>query len=161
MSNISPESDFIAHFINSHWPSLAGLYGKWRTLLAYLFSGGSAALVSLSILYFLTDILGWWYLASTVVAFCVAFMVSFLLQKYWTFRDTSKDDGHRQKMLYLFVALANLVLNTGLMYFFVDIVHIWGEHMIAQILTSAILAIESFFVYRAFIFRKVESVKMD
>jgi putative flippase GtrA len=148
------EPDFLGRRIEMFSPYLGRYYSKWRTAIAYLFSGGTAALVNLVTLYVLTDLIGWWYLISATFSFLVAFWVSYLLQKYWTFRDKTEDTGHRQKSLYFLVALINLAINTVLMYFFVDIVHIWGEHMVAQILTSALIAIESFFVYKIFIFKK-------
>jgi putative flippase GtrA len=154
MQTSSPESDFVGRYIARFSPVLGGYYEKWRTVLAYLFSGGTAAFVSLCTLYVLTDLVGWWYLLSAMVSFLGAFWVSYLLQKYWTFRDNVKDENHKQKTLYFIVALINLSFNTALMYFFVDIVHIWGEHMVAQILTSSIIAVESFFVYRRFIFKR-------
>jgi putative flippase GtrA len=55
----------------------------------YVVSGGSAAIVDIVALYVFTDLFGIWYILSAILAFISAFFVSFLLQKYWTFKDNS------------------------------------------------------------------------
>ena len=116
----------------------------------FFISGGSAAALHFSLLYFLTNVLGVWYLASTTIGFIAAFAVSFMLQKFWTFKDRATDRLYVQLTLYFIVALGNLGLNTVGMYFLVSSVGIW--YLSAQVLTTAVLAIESFFVYRYLIF---------
>ncbi|KKU77378.1 MAG: GtrA family protein [Parcubacteria group bacterium GW2011_GWA2_47_64] len=115
-------------------------------------SGGTAAAVDLGLLYFFTDRFGLHYLLSAALAFIVAFSVSFTLQKFWTFQDASTDRVHIQASLSFFIALINLGLNTALMYVFVDKLEIW--YMASQIIIGAVLAFESFFVFRFIVFRK-------
>jgi len=129
---------------------------KRRTLAAklvrYLFSGGTAAVTDLVLLYVFTDICHIWYLVSSVLAFLVAFGVSFVLQKFFTFQDHGTEGMHRQAMIYFAVTSTNLVLNTGLIYLFVQ--YTGMNYIIAQIVTSILIAIESYLVYQAFIFKK-------
>ena len=112
---------------------------------------GTAAAVDLWLLYVLTEWLRLHYLLSAVLAFIVAFFVSFILQKFWTFGDHSTDKLHSQAALYFVVAALNLLLNTLLLYFFVDVMGFW--YIFAQILASGLIACESFFISRSFIFR--------
>lgn len=123
-----------------------------RRVLKYLISGGTAAAVNLLLLYFFTSILGIWYVISAVLAFSLAFIVSFVFQKFWTFEDHSTDGVHVQAASYLLVALVNLCLNTLLIYFFVEFFGI--HYLVAQIIASISIACESFFVYRRFIFKR-------
>lgn len=123
---------------------------KYKQIIKYLIAGGAATLVDLSLLYFLTDILGIWYLISAVLAFGGAFFVSFFLQKFWTFRDSDKEIIYRQMRLYLAVALANFIINTALMYILVDGFKIW--YMLAQFMVSSLIAFESYLVYKFFVF---------
>lgn len=120
-------------------------------ILRYLVAGGIAAAVDLSILYFLTTILGIWYLFSAIIAFLFAFGVSFYLQKFWTFADRSVDRLSSQMIFYFIITSINLSLNTLLMFAFVDGLH-W-PYLFAQIIVSALIAGESFFVYQKFIFK--------
>lgn len=129
---------------------LTTLINKNAKVLKYLISGGSAAVVNLSVLYISTDILHVWYLASSVLANIIAFFVSFFLQKFWTFNNASVELVKKQLALYLLVAVINLGINTLLMFVFVEYAQL--HYLLAQIVTSGLIAIESFFVYQHFIF---------
>lgn len=120
-------------------------------ILRFLISGGISLGTDLVLLYIFTDIFGIWYLVSAVAAFILAFFVSFTLHKFWTFGDHSRDGIHMQMGTYFLVAAANLGLNTMLVFAFVE----WAgvHYLLAQIVASALIAIESFFIYQRFIFR--------
>ena len=128
------------------------LVARFDTVVRYLIAGGIAAGTDLGFLYVFTDVLGIWYLLSAVLAFLIAFVVSFVLQKFWTFGDKNTDVWKSQAALYFIVTSTNLGLNTLLMYLFVDQFGI--HYLLSQIIISAGIACESFFVYQIFIFRK-------
>ena len=122
-------------------------------LLRYLFAGGTATFVNLGTLYVFVDIFGWHYLTGAVWAFIAAFCVSFLLQKLWTFKNF-ESAAHRvslQAVLYLSVAFFNLIINTALMYTFVDIFGLW--YLFGQFLTSGLIACSSYLAYKLVIFK--------
>ncbi|MDB5239096.1 MAG: putative glycosyltransferase [Candidatus Parcubacteria bacterium] len=124
------------------------LVGK---LVRYLFSGGVAAVTDLVLLYVFTDVAHIWYVASSVLAFLVAFGVSFFLQKFFTFQDNGTQGMRGQAAIYLAVTGTNLAINTGLIYLLVQYT---GLHYLpAQILTSIIVAVESYVLYGMFIFK--------
>lgn len=125
---------------------------KYKQIIKYLIAGGTAALVDLSLLYFLTDIFGIWYLISASLAFAAAFFVSFFLQKFWTFRDGDKEVMYKQMGVYLTVALVNLALNALFMYVLVDGFKVW--YILAQIMASGLIACESYWIYKILIFNK-------
>ena len=124
-------------------------------LARYIMSGGTGAAVDLGLLYLFTDILMVWYLMSSILAFLISYAVSFMMQKYWTFGDMSRDRIEMQVVAYLSVALINLCLNTLLMYAFVDLMHL--HYMVSQFMTSILIAIESFLIYRL-IFRDTNKI---
>ncbi len=125
---------------------------KMNKIFRYLIAGGTALVTNLFFLYALTEWLGLYYLVSVVVAFLLAVAVSFLMQKYLTFRDRSVANLHRQMMIYLTAAVINTGINTLLVYLFVE----YGgwHYLVGQIVASAIIAIESFFVYQKLIFHQ-------
>lgn len=137
-------------FFRVRFPNLYETVWKRRRIAKYLVSGGTATAVNLAAIYFFTDILRVWYLFSSVLSFIIGFAVSYTLQKFWTFSDPTKDENHRQKALYFIVALINLGVNTLLMHFFVETLHLW--YLLAQTISAGTIAIASFFVYRNFIF---------
>ncbi len=126
------------------------LIQKYKVYIKYLISGGTAASVDLILLFLFTHFLGFHYLISAILAFMIAFFVSFYLQKFWTFRDNRKEIIYGQMAVYLTVALVNLGLNTGLMYLFVEYLRVW--YLLAQVMAGAMIAVESFLIYRFFIF---------
>ncbi len=133
-------------------PKYAPTLRKRARLVRYLISGGTAAVLDLGLLYFFTDILLIHYLTSAILAFVLTFFVSFMLQKFWTFQDDSTERVHTQAFFYFLMAFINLGLNTVLMYLFVDVGKFW--YLGSQFLASGLLAFESFFVSRLFIFKK-------
>jgi len=122
-----------------------------KKLLRYLIAGSIGAATQVGFLYLFTDVIGFWYLTSAILAFFISITVSFILQKWWTFRHRDTSAVPAQASLYVVNALINLGLNTFFLYILVD--HIRLNHLIAQIITSAIVAVLSFFVYNHLIFR--------
>jgi putative flippase GtrA len=112
----------------------------------FVVSGGSAAVVNLGSAYVLTDLLGWWYLASSVVSFVLSLAVSFSLQKFWTFNNHKVDHWHKQFTVYLILAVANLGVNTWLVFIEVEWFKLW--YLSAQFITGALIGVYTFFLYR-------------
>src|SRR3989344_1991125 len=127
-------------------------------IIKYIISGGTAAVVDLAVLNFL-DSLGMYYVLSVNIAFIIAFFVSFCLQKYWTFNDAGKSKTHNQLSIYFAVSVSNAFLNTLIIhillsYGIVTQISFIRPVIIAQIISGALIAFESFIIYRYFIFRK-------
>lgn len=118
----------------------------------YLVSGGAAFSFDLFCLYVLADLLKIWYLVSSIAAFILAFFLGFSLHKFWTFKNKDITILHKQLGVYFTVTLANLGVNTLLIFSFVDFLKI--NYLIAQIVSSLLIALYSFFLYQYFIFKK-------
>jgi len=131
---------------------IKNIFKKYKRIIKYLIAGGTGTAVNLVLLYFFTDILDIWYLVSACLAFVLSLLVSFFLQKFWTFDDTGRDAMHRQMMAFLLVATINFFLNGLLMVLFVEVFKAW--YMLAQFLINGLIAIESYFVYKLFIFNQ-------
>ena len=126
------------------------LHKKYGRVIRFLIAGGTTLLTNLALLYVLKDIFDLWYITASIIGFVGAFGVSFSLQKFWTFGERSFASLHIQVGLSLIVALSNLLLNTFIMYILVD--HLNVYYLFAQTIASAIIACESFFVYKYIIF---------
>lgn len=119
-------------------------------IVRFLFAGGISFLTNMSVLYLLTQLFDVWYLAASVISFCVSIAVSFVVQKYWTFKDFSKNQIVQQSIRYTAVCLFNLLLNTVTIYLLVDVAGIW--YMLAAGAASILVAISGFVLYRRFVF---------
>lgn len=128
---------------------------KYTKLVKYIISGGTAATTDIVLLYFFTSIMGIWYLFSAILAFLIAFIVSFTLQKFWTFEDYATDQLKSQMLLYFIITATNLVINTLLMYVFVDLLNV--HYLLSQVIVGAIVACQSYFVYQKFVFKNSNS----
>ena len=60
--------------------------------------GATGVLVNLGILYLLTDIGGFWYVASQIIAISVSITTNFFFNRYWTFGSFVKDQ--RNSVMY-------------------------------------------------------------
>ena len=127
------------------WLGKLGQFGR------FLIAGGTAFAINIIALYALTELLHIYYLVSTVIAFLVSFVVSFTLQKFWTFQDNSKDQLHLQLPLYLTMQVVNLGLNAGLMYVLVEYFRVW--YILSQVIITIVLAIIVFFINKFYIFK--------
>ncbi|MFA4941904.1 MAG: glycosyltransferase [Patescibacteria group bacterium] len=139
-------------FFRSIFPSFYNKIEKYKIIIKYIISGGTAAVVDLSALYFFTSFCGIWYVLSSSLAFLLAYFVSFSLQKFWTFRDNGREKIRQQMYLYFIVGVANLFLNGAGMYLLVDKFGVM--YLLAQIIIGAILGASSFIIYRFIIFKK-------
>lgn len=119
-------------------------------IVKYLFAGGFATGLNLLLLYCFTEFLHIYYLLSAVGAFLVSFAFSFILQKYWTFKNRSINRARSQAAKYFLMQVSNLALNTTLLYTLVEYGHIW--YIFAQAIVSLVLAIVTFFISQRFIF---------
>ncbi|MDO8482036.1 MAG: GtrA family protein [bacterium] len=124
---------------------------KHQQVARFLVTGGIAFTVNISTLYVLTDILHIYYLVSTTLAFLASFSVSFLMQKFWTFKDHSRDQLHVQFSLYLILQVTNLGFNVLLIYMFVEYLHLW--YILSQTIIALGLAVISFVVNKKYIFK--------
>lgn len=123
-----------------------------RKINRFVLSGLLATAINFGLLYLFTDFFKVWYIVSAIVAFIASVFTSFIFQKYWTFKDMSKERIHYQAIVFFVIAAINLALNTFFLYLLVEYAGLY--YLVAQVLTSIIIAAENFFVYRHLIFKK-------
>lgn len=117
----------------------------------FFISGCLSAVGNLGTLYLLHDLAGMWYIASSVFGFLAGFVISFTLQKFWTFRDARTDVLGRQLLIYLTLVIINLGFNTLFVYVFVEYAGL--RPLFAQALSALIIAVEGYFAYKLLVFR--------
>ena len=118
-------------------------------VLKFFITGAVGLSVNLGIFHALY-VLGVPYLIGSVIAFLIAIIVGFTLQKYWTFGDYSPKRVHTQFMQYAALALGNLALNTVIVYLLVEyaLVH----YLVAQTAGAGLVAFMSYLIYSRYIF---------
>lgn len=119
-------------------------------IMRYLFAGATAAFVNISILFVLTHYFYIWYVFSAVIAYSIAFGVSFSLQKLWTFKVSSFEKIKKELLSYLIIFIIGNIINMALLVLFVE--HVKIHYLLAQFLSNGLLAIGNFFVYKNIVF---------
>ncbi len=122
---------------------------RWR-VTRYLISGGLAAGVNLILLFILVHFFYVWYLLAAVLSYVSGVCVSFLMQKFFTFSDYSREKIRQQTTVYFTIQILNLGANTFFMYVSVDLLNI--HYMISQVIIGGTIGIYSFFVYKHMVF---------
>ena len=70
-----------------------------KQAIKYYTVGGSGVLVNLGLLYTLTDVVGFWYLAAQIIAISVSISSNFLFNRFWTFSDSI--ENQRNSVMYI------------------------------------------------------------
>lgn len=117
----------------------------------YLGTGGVGLVVNLGSLHLLVDVAGAHYLPSSIIAVSLSTVVGFLLQKYWTFAERSSERAVAQFGLYVGIAIANICVNTLLVYGLVE--GLGAHHLVAQFVGAGVVAVSSFVMYQRLVFR--------
>lgn len=95
------------------------------------------------------------YTAAFIISLCVSFPVGFILNKYVVFQQ-SHLKGRVQLFRYGVMTAINIFLNWVLLHFFAGMLGFWNTP--SQALTTAILAILSYFAQTHFSFRSKKTV---
>lgn len=124
----------------------------WRhriQILKFMTVGGTSFIIDFCILYILTEFAHWHYLLSATLAFIVAGMYNYTLNRNWTF----KANGSQKKQFSVFLVMGGigLLLNNFILYTSVDIIGIW--YIYGKIIAAGLVTIYNFFVNKYFTFR--------
>ena len=119
--------------------------------IKYYAVGGSGVLVNLGILYALTDLAGYWYLASQVIAISVSISSNFLFNRFWTFSGSIEDQRNSVMYLkFLIVSLIGMAIQLGITYVLVEGIAIY--YMYAAVIGIVIASGINYVVNRRWTF---------
>ncbi len=133
------------------FPKLYSSLYKYKSIIKFFIAGFFSGTTDLILLFVFHGWMAMDIVVSTSLAFILSFVVSFILQKFWTFRNYNQDRFVHQLFLYILNALIGLYLNGVFMHFLVNKYHIW--YILAQILVNFVLAAMNFMVYKFIIFK--------
>jgi len=125
-----------------------------KKIIKFVVSGSLATGVDLILLYLFFDIWHWSLLVSSSIAFAIAIIVSFVLQKMWTFKYYCNINLFRQLGTYSMVGIFGLVVNAIFVNFMVTNLSLW--HILAQLISVSIIGVINFFIYQFVIFKTYE-----
>lgn len=118
----------------------------------------TATLVDFSILVFLVEICGLWYVTSTALGAFAGAVTNFLMGRHWSFRKTVNPDMtvnrelHAQIFKYALVSGASLGLNSFGVYVFTE--HFGLMYAVSKMIVALLIGIFfNFPLHRSFVFR--------
>ncbi|PIT88747.1 MAG: hypothetical protein COU29_00670 [Candidatus Magasanikbacteria bacterium CG10_big_fil_rev_8_21_14_0_10_36_32] len=112
-------------------------------VLRFLSAGGLGVLLYYLVLYGLTDLIGVCYIISAVIASIANLILSFILQKFWTFENKNRKNVRRQMIIYTTMWILFLAANLLLLYVMVEYAHFW--YLAAQAIITVVLTVTSYF----------------
>ena len=126
---------------------------KYGKIIKYIFAGGLATLSNLTTLFVCVNYFHLWYLLGAIISFCLAVIISYLLQKFFVFENYSRENMHKQFFNFFIFNFFMLGINTLLMYLFVDIIGFW--YLLAQAVSSFVCAFVNYNYFNKMIFKKI------
>ena len=139
------------------YPRIKKWYPMISQLIKFCLVGVFNTFLHFGIYYCLTRYLGLQFLLANALAFMLAASSSYLLNKFWTFEDKSKDH-RKQYSKFISVATVGLIINEGLMYLFVSALGLYD--LLALIIAALVVVFWNFLMNRYWTFR-VHEKKTD
>lgn len=119
-------------------------------LFRYTFSGGVAFVADFGLLYVLTDVLGVYYLLSSVVGFLAGQVITYLFSAYWIFTQRRFDNRLHEFALFVIIGVVGLLITALFMWLFTDLLHV--HYLLSKVLTTIIATGWSFSARKFFLF---------
>jgi len=117
----------------------------------YYAVGATGILVNLGLLYYLTEYVGLWYFLSYALAISVSITSNFILNKFWTFRDSV--DSQKTIVMYVkfvSVSLVGMAIQLGSVYVLVESLTVY--YMLAALISICIAGAINFIINRRWTF---------
>ncbi len=87
-----------------------------RRILRFAVVGASGILVNMGILWYLTEVIGIYYLLSGIIAIETSIITNFLLNDMWTFKDNKKGKWSSRIGMFHMVSISGMLINLSILY---------------------------------------------
>ena len=117
----------------------------------YYAVGASGVLVNLGLLFYLTEYVSLWYFLSYALAISASITSNFILNKFWTFRDSI--NSQRTIVMYVKfvgVSLLGMAIQLGTVYLLVESLAVY--YMLAALVSICIAGVINFMINRSWTF---------
>jgi len=123
-------------------------------LFKFLIVGASGAIISLTTLYLLTDIVGLHYLLSYLIAGTLSISNNYFWNSIWTFKDKKASKAGLGK--YALVGIGTLGLKELIMFFMVGVTGMW--YMASATILIILASLINFILSRRFVWNTEKEV---
>ncbi|MFA5155331.1 MAG: GtrA family protein [Patescibacteria group bacterium] len=151
MSHIRQLYDRLRLYFSTKFPRIFKIIEPQKSIIKFFIAGSFSGGADIVLLFVFHGLFRLDIVLSTSLAFICAFLISFTLQKFWTFRNYCQKKVLHQLFLYIINALIGLYLNGWFMHLLVNKYQTW--YILAQIIVNLVLAVVNFLVYKFIIFK--------
>ncbi len=121
-------------------------------LLRYLFAGGIAFVVDVSILFVLTEFAHIHYMISSTISFTIGLIISYLISILWVFDEKRIEKKTVELTVFAAIGGVGLVMTSSFMWIFTSILTL--HYLFSKILTTAIVFSWNFLAKKRILFTK-------
>lgn len=114
--------------------------------------GSIGTVISVAVLYFLTEFFNVFYMTSALFAFIVSVTNNFVLNKTWIFKEKIRENIFRKYIKFITISIIALIVNLMFLYWFVEYLKIW--YVFAQVLAIGASLFINFFGNKIWTFRE-------
>lgn len=126
-----------------------------HSAVRYIFIGGVAFVVEMAALYFFATILSLGPTLGVAISFWIGLVISFTLQKIFSFKNKAKNKKHLTKQMVAYGAL--VAFNYAFTLLFVSLLEPILTLLIARTIALAITTIWNFYIYSKHIFKNEQT----
>lgn len=121
----------------------------FKQLLKFGVVGGIAFIIDYSVLFICTEFIGIYYLVSSLISFLVSTIFNYIASIQWVFDVNQEKSQRKNFVLFIVFSVIGLGLNQLIMWFGVDILHIY--YMLVKIGATAIVMVFNFITRKIFL----------
>lgn len=121
----------------------------FKQLLKFGVVGGIAFIIDYSVLFICTEFIGIYYLVSSLISFLVSTIFNYIASIRWVFDVNQEKSKQKNFVLFLVFSVIGLGLNQIIMWFGVDILHVY--YMLVKIGATAIVMVFNFITRKIFL----------
>lgn len=139
------------NYFSVNFPKIYNFCDSRKSIIKFFIAGCFSGGADLILLFIFHGLLKMNIVLSTSLAFILSFLISFTLQKLWTFRNYSQNKIVHQLLVYVLNAFLGLYINGLLMHLLVNRYQVW--YILAQIVVNLTIAVWNFIVYKFIVFK--------
>lgn len=133
---------------------IIGLYNKFKEQILYIVFGVLTTAINIVSFFLFTRVFGMGLLASNIGAWIASVIFAFITNKIYVFdsRDYTLNVVTKELVDFTVSRGATGVLDMGLMYLFVSVIHM--EDMVSKIIINVIVIILNYVLSKLYVFKK-------
>lgn len=117
----------------------------------YAIVGGFGTALHFGALILLVELAGMRAVAASAIGFVLVVVVSYFLNRHWTFASASADSALGSFAKYAAVSTSGLLLNTAVMYAVVDL--LGGPYLLGQAAVTLLVPVSNYYFNRTWTFK--------